>query len=390
MNFDEIIDLKARHASKWTLYDKAFGVKTDNALPMWIADMDFAAPEFLNRCVHDIADAGYYGYFNRLPQYFTAVQWWLKTRHNWDVDTDWMTVTAGLGNGIATAITAFTEPGEGVLIFTPVYHEFTYKIQKTGRRVVQCPLATIDGRFQLDFETYEAFMKGDERLMILSSPHNPGGRIWTIEELKEIGAFCEKHDLILIADEIHADLIFPGETFVTAAVAAPSVAERMLVMTSASKAFNIAGTRTGCVTIQNPDLREKFRTTLAKTDLSPNLFGVAMSQAALSQEGTAWIDGVTAYIQKNARVFAQGLSEIPGVSVMPMQSTYLSWVDFERTGIDPAALWDRVTKDAGIVPSPGPEFGIGGEFGHRFNLATPRIRIVEAVERMQKAFADLQ
>ena len=390
MDFDQIIDLKARHASKWTTYEKDFGVKTENALPMWVADMDFVAPDFLTKCVRDIADGGFFGYFNRVPAYHEAVQWWMKTQHGWDVDTDWMTVTAGLGNGIATAILALSDPGDGVVIFTPVYLEFTYKIKKTGRRVVECQLALNDGRFQMDFDAYEKQMKGDEKIVLLCSPHNPGGRIWTVEEISELAAFCEKHNLILVADEIHADLVFPGETFVSTPVAIPDHADRLVVMTSASKTFNIAGTRTGCVTIQNSDLRGIFRTGLARTDLSPNLFGVALSQAAFSQEGVKWVEDVTGYLKDNTTLFHESVSKLPGVNVMPMQATYLSWVDFTDTGMSYQELWDRVTKVAGIVPSPGPEFGKGGEKGLRFNLGTPRSRVTEAIERMQNAFSDLQ
>lgn len=390
MNFDEIIDLKTRHSVKWTLNEELFGVTADNALPMWVADMDFVAPKFLSDCVREIADGGFLGYFNRVPGYLDAVQWWMNTRHGWHADTDWMTVTAGLGNGIATAIMAMSEPGDGVMIFSPVYHEFSRKVNRTGRRVVECPLVLADGRFQMDFEAYEKQMKGNEKIVLLCSPHNPGGRIWTATEINELAGFCEKHDLILVADEIHADLVFPGETFVTTAIAAPDHLDRLVLMTSASKTFNIAGTRTGCVTIPNDELRERFRTGLARTDLSPNLFGVALSKAAHSPDGVEWVEGVTMYLQENAKLFHEGISQLPGVTSMEMQSTYLSWIDFTDTGMPYEELWNRVTKTAGIIPSPGPNFGTGGENGLRFNIATPRSRLIEAVERMQAAFSDLQ
>jgi cystathionine beta-lyase len=388
--FDEPIDRRGTNSSKWDNMERVTGVTAPDAIAMWVADMDFRAPEFLQDAVRKLIEIGNYGYFAGDAEMNKQVAWWMKERHGWDVDPDWMCSTYGLGHAIALLLETFTDPGDEVIIFTPVYHEFTVKVKLTNRVVHESPMVIRDGVYHMDFDALEAGLTGREKVMMISSPHNPAGRIWTPEELQQLAAFCERHDLLMIADEIHHDLVFPGEHFTPYLVAAPDAADRTFVLTAASKTFNTAGARTATVSIPDAAKRSAFRHALKWHQTQPNLLGVELTRAAYSPEGAAWADELVEYIDGNHRVFLDGMAQISGLVGMPMQSTYLTWIDFKDTGMDMSDVVRRVKEDARIAPSVGAEFGTGGETFLRFNIGTARSRVEEAVSRMQDAFSDLK
>ncbi|WP_204113168.1 MalY/PatB family protein [Shimia biformata] len=391
MNFDKLIDRRGTESAKWDLMEKSFGVSPDDGLAMWVADMDFEAPDFLQKAVRGLIDKANYGYFAGIEGLETALTWWLETRHDWKIDPTWITLTGGLGNGIAMALQTFTQPDDVVVTFTPVYHEFEVKIGKTGRKNLQLPLVQDEhGLYRMDFAAYESQMTGAEKLVLISHPHNPAGRVWSVEELKELAEFCVRHDLLLISDEIHSDLILPGHKHMPMHIVAPEIENRLIAMTSASKTFNIAGGRTGFVIIPDADLRNRFRAFHRSLDLSPNLLGVVLSRAAFSPEGAAWVDALCGYLDGNAALFNEQVSAIPGLKAMPMQSTYLAWVDFAGTGMSRDEFHDRVYRKARIAATPGHTLGKGGESFLRFNLGTQRVRVEEAAARLAEAFSDLQ
>jgi len=366
------------------------GVPAAGGLPMFVADMDFQPAPFILEAVRQVTEAGDLGYFGQVERFFDAVNWWSKTRHGWEIDPDWCTVTAGLGNGIALALHAFTQRGDGAAFFTPVYHEFSQKVLRAGRVPTELPLVIRDGVYEMDLDAAQATLTGREKVLIFSSPHNPAGRVWTQAELRAVGDFCVRNDLLLISDEIHNDLTLYGHKHIPFAVACPDILDRLIMMNSASKTFNIAGLRTGTVIIPDPKLRETYTAMVRALDLQGNLYGVRISTAALSPAGAAWVDGLTDYIGGNATLFGTEMAKIPGVTAMPMQATYLSWIDFSGTGMDEDEIDRRIKEQARIAPSPGPAFGTGGALHRRFNLGTQRANVVEAIERMNAAFADLQ
>lgn len=389
MNFDEVIDRRGTNSTKWDRMEAYGGVSPEDGIAMWVADMDFRAPDFLQDAVRRMLEKANYGYFASDSPATEAAAWWMKERHGWAADPAWMSSTLGLGHAIALLLETFTDPGDEVIIFTPVYHEFTAKIRSAGRVVHESPLKIENGLYHMDFEALEAGLTGREKAMLISSPHNPAGRIWTAEELRRLAGFCQRHDLLMIADEIHHDLVYPGQSFTSFLVAAPDAADRTFVLTAASKTFNTAGARHGVVTIPEPEKRKTFRQALHMHQTQPNLLGVELTAAAYSPPGAAWVDELVEYIDGNHRLFLDGMGRIPGVKAMPMQSTYLAWVDFAGTGMSMAELLRRVHEDARIVPSAG-GFGTGDETFLRFNIGTARPRLEEAVERLQLAFSDLQ
>jgi cystathionine beta-lyase len=386
-DFDEIIDRVGTHSSKWDEMERIYGVSPRDGIPMWVADMDFRPPACVQAALEAMVARGVYGYWGDSAAYLEAVRWWMAQRHGWQVEIDWILTTHGLVNGTGICVDAFTRPGDGVVLMTPVYHAFARVIRAAGRRVVECPLKLVDGRYEMDFETWDEIVDSSARMLILCSPHNPGGRVWTEAELKRVADFARRHDLLLVSDEIHHDLVMPGHRHLPMATVTDLP---VVTMTATTKTFNIAGGHTGNVIIGDPALRAAFMGRMAALGLSPNSFGLTMASAAYSPEGAAWVDALTAYLDGNRRLFEAGVSAIPRLRAMPLEATYLAWVAFRGTGMAQAAFTARVEREAKIAANHGPTFGAGGEGWLRFNLATPRARIEEAVARLTRAFGDLQ
>ncbi len=389
MSFDEIIDRRGTHCAKWDKMEDLYGVPTETGLAMWVADMDFRPPQVVQDAVQQMVDHGVYGYFGDDSKYLDAIGWWMENRHGWKVDPAWIFTTHGLVNGTALCVDAFTAPGDGIVLFTPVYHAFAKVINAAGRKVVECEMPQADGRYAMDFDAWDAQMTGAEKMLILCSPHNPGGRVWTRAELQGVADFAKRHDLVLVSDEIHHDLVMPGHTHIPMAHI-DGITDRLVMMTATTKTFNIAGSHSGNVIIEDPDLRAKFGARMAALGLSANSFGLFMATAAYTPAGAEWVDGLVGYLAGNAKMFDDAVNAIPGLRSMPLEATYLSWVDFDGTGMDRDEFTKRVEQTACIAANHGPTFGKGGESFLRFNIATPRARIEEACDRLAKAFGDLQ
>ena len=390
MDFDEVIDRRGTHSSKWDTMEELYGVSPDRGLSMWVADMDFRAPKIIQEKLHGINSHGIYGYYGDYKEYNNSIKWWMKNRHNWEIDTSWIFTTHGLVNGTGLCIDAFTKPGDGIILFTPVYYQFSNLVEAARRKVVECPLKLIDNHYHFDFVAYERNLSGDEKMVILCSPHNPGGRVWTKNELQEVAKFAKKHDLVLVSDEIHHDLVYPNKSHTVMPIADPSVCDRLVMMTATTKTFNIAGAHSGNVIISNPNLRQKFSQRIKALGISPNSFGLFMATAAYSPEGAQWLDELLHYIDGNRVIFDREINKIPGLSSMPLEGTYLAWVDFSGTGMEEEEFIYRVQEKAKIAVNHGSTFGTGGEKFLRFNLATPRTLVVEATKRLKDAFSDLQ
>ncbi len=390
MTFDDIIDRRGTNSSKWDVLPRMFDVPLDDGLAMWTADSDYKTAPCVIEAVRRAADHGVFGYWTDYTTYNAAICWWMKTRHGWEIDGDWIITAQGLGNAIGLCIDIWTDPGDHALIFSPVYHEFRRKLTRAGRNTTESPLVRDGDTYVIDFEDAEARLTGKEKLLIWCSPQNPSGRVWTVDELRQVAAFADKHDLILVADEVHHDLVYAGNTFVPMDVAAPEYRHRTVTLTASSKTFNIAGMKTGNFIIPDETLRAQVNGRLTALNYEANRLGYEMVTAAYSPEGAEWVDAQMAHLDSNRKTFDAAINAIPGVSSMPLQSTYLAWVDFSGTGMEFEEISRRIRKDARIAPSPGPEFGAGGEFSMRFNLATQGARVHEAVARLQEAFKDLQ
>ena len=390
MDFDRVINRFGSHSVKWDMMEAAYGVPAQDGIAMWVADMDFQPPQCVQDAIAKMGKTGVYGYYGDETDYRNAICWWMQNRHGWQVDPSWIFTTHGLVNGTAMCVDAYTKPGDGVVLFTPVYHAFARVIRAADRHVVECPLEQVDGLYRMNFDAYDAMMTGREKMIILCSPHNPGGRVWTRDELQQVADFAKRHDLILVSDEIHHDLVFSGHRHTVMDLVDPSIRDRLVMMTATTKTFNIAGSHSGNVIIPDDALRATFAGRMNALGISPNCFGLFMAEAAYSPKGAEWLDALIDYLEGNRKLFDQTINEIPGLQSMPLQSTYLAWVDFSGTGMARDEFTKRVEQDARIAANHGPTFGTGGDTYLRFNLATPRSVVETACTRLKEAFADLQ
>lgn len=385
-DFDEVVDRRGTHSAKYDGMAGRFGLTGDDLIPMWVADMDFRAPPAVNQAIHALAEHGIHGYFGDDSEMKEAVANWLTTRHGWTPEADWITTTHGLVSAIGLAIQAMTEPGDGVIVFSPVYHMFGNTVRATGRRLIESPLIEVQGRYEMDIDGLDALADG-AKIVLLCSPHNPGGRVWSADELRRVAEFCERRGLILISDEIHMDLVFSESTHLMTARVAPGIMDRLVTLIAPTKTFNIAGALTGFPIIPNPDLRAKFMAKKAACGLgAANRFGTIAATAAY-RHGAPWLDALIPYLQSNRDRFDRAVAEaMPGVRSMRLESTYLAWLNFAETGLSPKEALDKVNGEARIVVNAGPSFGVGGESWLRFNFACQREVLETAIGRLTDVF----
>lgn len=387
-DFDTVVNRRGTHSSKWDAMAARTGVTAPDGIAMWVADMDFHCPPGVQARLAEAAAFGIYGYYGDDRSWRAAVEGWMARRHGWQVEADWLTVSPGVCAALCYATHAFSAPGEGVVVFPPVYHAFYGVIRSTGRRVVEAPLVETQGRYEMDLDALSASLPKDARIVFLCSPHNPGGRVWSAAELNALGTFCAERGLVLISDEVWHDLVFPETRHTVTALACPAVGDLLITCAAPSKTFNLAGGHTAEVIIANPDLRARYRAAAeASHGMSPNLFGMLAAEAAYAT-GEPWLEALLGYLAANRDLFSLGLPRaVPGARVMPMESTYLAWVDFTGTGLDDAEIAHRLRDVARIGVNYGPSFGTGGERRVRFNLACPRSTVETALGRLADAFA---
>lgn len=389
-DFDRRINRIGTHSAKWDALKARFGAAPEGALPMWVADMDFAAPPAVNRVLAEMVEHGVHGYYADDAGYRAAIQGWMKRRHGWAIETDWISHVAGVVNGVYVAIQAFCRPGDGVIIQQPIYHPFAPGIRANGCHVVQNPLAYHDGRYEMDLDGLAKAVDAKTRMMLLCSPHNPNGRVWSREALTALAEFCLEREILLVSDEIHHDLVFDGPHIVTASLS-DEIAANTVTFTSPSKTFNLAGGHVGSAIISNPSLRRRFQRQQERNGaLVQNRFGMAMNEAAYA-EGEDWLDALLVYLRANRDyVDRRVAADLPGVRSVKLDATYLSWLDFTGTGMDQAEIVERFEKRAGVFCNHGPTFGPGGDRFMRLNFACPRAMLEEGMDRLAEAFGDLQ
>ena len=388
-DFDAVIDRVGTNSSKWDTMQAKYGVSPDTGIAMWVADMDFPPPPAVNEVVQQAALHGVHGYFGDDADYRQALIGWMQRRHDWHVEPDWIINAHGLCNAIGMCLQAFSAVGDGVIIFSPVYHAFARIIKANDRQLVESPLVERDGRYHMDLAKLETMLTGNEKILLFCSPHNPGGRVWDRQELAELARFCEKHDLLLVSDEVHNDLVFAPAKHTVLANAAPDISHRLVTLVATTKAFNLAGTMIGSMVTADAELRRKIARVAAAYGTSFNRLGMMMTETAW-RTGDAWLQALLLYLAENRRIFEDGVNQIAGVNAMSIDATYLCWVNFADTGMSSDEFIRRVEAGAQIAANHGATFGTGGESFLRFNIACRRAHVHDAVARLQDAFSDLQ
>ena len=386
INFDEIIDRRNTSCLK---HDFAVerGYPAD-ILPFWVADMDFRAPTPVIDALKARAEHGIFGYTQVKDDYFAVLQNWFRTRHDWAVERRELILTPGVVFAIATAIRAFTKKGDAVLIQQPVYYPFANMIRQNERVIVDNPLRLIEGRYEIDFADFEQkIIEHRVKLFILCSPHNPVGRVWTRAELEQIAAVCLRHNVIVIADEIHEEFVRPGFRHIPFASLSDEAAAITVTCTSPSKTFNLAGLQISNIFIRNAQLRRRFKEELSRTGYDePNTLGLTGAKAAY-EHGAEWLTQLLAYIEENyARTKSFLAAHLPKVKIIEPEGTYLLWLDFSAYGLTDEALNEKIIRDAHLWLDDGPIFGAGGSGFQRINIACPWATLEMGLQNLAKAF----
>lgn len=395
-DFDEIIDRENTHSVKWdyhnhggfAAWDKTYGHHgADRVLPMWVADMDFRCPPVVTEALGRLAAHGIFGYSAKTDDYVEAVCGWFRERQGWDVQGDWLITAPGVVPTLNVIVRAFTEPGDRVIVQRPVYYPFFRVTHNNGCEVVSNTLILEDGAYRMDLDDLEEKARDPKaKLLILCSPHNPIGKVWDRADLTAVAEICARHGVIVVADEIHGDLMFPGVSFTPFATLGDTAAQNTIVCTAPSKTFNLAGLHTSNIFIPNADLRARFAETYAAHALpGMNPFGIAATMAAY-RGGAEWLDAAMAYIAGNAdRLISFFGQEVPEIKAIRPEGTYLQWFDCRALGLDKDALEDLMLNKAKVYFDEGYIFGEEGEGFERINLACPRSTLDEALVRIRDA-----
>lgn len=383
-DFDKKVLRRNTGCAKWDLGD-------EDVIPMWVADMDFEAPQPVIDAVKKRAAHGIYGYSFLQEPYYEAVINWMNKRHGWKTEKEWITFSPGVVPAVNMLVRALTQAGDNVIVQSPVYYPFYKAITNNGCQVVQSPLLYEKGRYYMNFDDLENKMKDDRtKLLILCSPHNPVGRVWTREELTKLGNLCLKYDVFVISDEIHSDLIYSGNKHIPFASLSEKFALNSAVCTAPSKTFNIAGLQISNIIIPDEKIRKLYKNVIESNGINdPNVFGIEACEAAY-RGGEEWLDELLCYIEENRDYVINYIgNHIPEIKVVKPEGTYLIWLDCTKLKMKSQKLHEFFMKKAKVWFDEGYIFGTGGENFERMNIACPRATIEQALKRIEQAIKTL-
>lgn len=388
-NFDNVIERRNTGSVKWDKKEEVFQER--EVLPMWVADMDFSSPQPIIEAIKQRADHGIFGYSTMHEGYYDAIIQWNQRRHRWAIEKDWITISPGVVPALNTIVKTFTEPGDKIIIQTPVYYPFTNAIVENGREVVLNTLQLKNGRYFMDFEDLRNQLDPGVKMIILCNPHNPGGSVWTKEELQELGEICVAHNILVVADEIHCDLVYADYKYTPFASICEAFAQNTICCTAPSKTFNLAGLQLSNIIIPNEGLRKKFLGAVSRTPLQlTNPFAIAATESGY-KEGEEWLEQLLAYLQRNVAYLTDFIAtHLKAITVIQPESTYLVWLDCRGLGLEPEQLEKLLIKKARVGFNQGYTFGPGGEGFVRVNIACPQSVLQEGLTRMVKAVQELE
>ena len=385
VDFDTVPNRRGTNCFKYD-FAREMGMPED-VLPLWVADMDFpTAPAVLER-LHALAEHGIFGYTGVKDAYFSAVHNWYAQRFGWETQRSWLVTTPGVVFAIAIAIRAFTQKGDAILIQQPVYYPFANKVTENDRQLVVNPLVLKNGRYEMDFADMERkIVDYHVKMLLLCSPHNPVGRVWTKEELLRVGEICQKHGVLVVSDEIHADFTYAGHTHRVFASIKSEFADFTITCTAPSKTFNLAGLQNSNIFIPNRQLRHVYKKELSACGCGgTNSMGMAACQAAY-EAGADWLEQLKQYLAGNLAYIRQFLREkLPEIALIEPEGTYLVWLDLRKLGLTEQQQRQLIVQDAKLWLDAGTLFGQGGEGFERINIACPRTTIEQAMQRLEHA-----
>ncbi len=382
MDFDRVIDRRHTGSAKWEWYG--------DALPLWVADMDFQAPEPVIQALRERVDHGIFGYTVPPADLVDAVQTWLWNRHGWQVEEEAISFLPGVMRGVNMAARAVGVPGDGILVQPPVYYPFFGVAPNSGRILQQAEIPRVGGYYQVDYDAFEEAITDRTRLFLLCNPHNPIGRAFAPSELERMAQICLAHGVTICSDEIHSDLVFSGHKHTPIASLAPEIAQETVTCFAPSKTFNIPGLACSVMVVQNEELRTKIEAAGAGLVRGSNMMGYAAARAAY-REGGEWLDQLLDYLEANRDyVYDFVRTRLPAVRMTKPEATFLAWLDFREAGLPEGRNPHRFfLEEAQVALNDGASFGSGGEGYVRLNFGCPRATLTEALERMERALLDV-
>jgi len=383
-NFEEPINRQNTNSLKWDARKHYFG--SEDVLPMWVADMDFKTPDFIKQAIIEHAQQDILGYSLKPDSFYESIIDWQKRRHNWTIEKEWIATSPGVVAAVSLSVLSMTSPGDKVIIQPPVYHPFYFVVRDNGRDLLTNPLRSDGKRLYFDFEDLEKKAKEGAKMLIISSPHNPGGMVWTKEELEQLADICEKYDMIIVSDEIHCDLVFKQFKHTPLASLNERVAARTITTIAPSKTFNIAGLSTSVVVISNPELMAKYKKILETIHVSPhNILGITAMEAAF-KHGDQWLDQLMDYLEGNVMYVKAFLERyIPEIKLMIPEATYLLWLNCEGLGLSDQELKRFMIDKAKLGLNHGSMFGQEGANHVRINVACSQILVEQGLEQLLEA-----
>lgn len=382
-DFDEVIDRRGTDSEKIDGVKDIWG--RDDLIPMWVADMDFRTPTFIINAIKQRLNHEILGYTCKAKEWYRAIVNWAKMRYGWEITPDMLFFSPGIVPGFTMAIQQFSAPGDKVMVQTPVYHPFFLSAQRNNREVVVNPLILENGKYRMDMELFETQIRGC-KLLLLCNPHNPGGRVWTKDELQTLARICKKENVLVVSDEIHADITLPPNVHHPFASVCDEARTNSIVFMSPSKAFNMPGIASSYAIIPNEEIRERYKQQIMANSLTEGHVFAFSTVAAAYSNGTEWLEQMLAYIQGNIDYLDQFLKEnISAIKMIRPQATYLVFLDCRGLGMTPAELDDLFANKAHLALNNGAMFGKGGEGFMRLNIATPRSVLERAMERLRGA-----
>ncbi|MFD6439987.1 MalY/PatB family protein [Peribacillus sp. NPDC060186] len=386
--FEEHINRENTGSVKWDKNSLKSLYGREDVLPMWVADMDFPSPEGIQKALIERLNHPIFGYTVPSESVFTEIQSWLRDQHSWPITKEWISFSSGVVSAIGTTIQAFTNPGDKILVQSPVYTPFFDMVKNNDREVVNSPLIIEDDRFKIDFTDFEDKLKSGVKLFLFCSPHNPGGRVWTKDELLRIGELCVKYDVIIVSDEIHADLFHSTSRHYPIASLSEKLSDITVTLMAPSKTFNIAGIQASFLITSNEKLQkqlQKAQTKLAFHGL--NILALTAMEAAY-REGLPWLKDMIAYIEENIKVAEEFIAaEIPALHVMHPDASYLLWIDCRDLGLNDKEIKERLIHQGKLALEPGTKYGQGGEGFVRMNIGCSRSVLLDGLNRLKLAFS---
>lgn len=389
INFDEWNERRNTNCGKWDTMDKKY--QKEGMLHLGVADMDFRSPKQIIDAFQDILDKGIFGYTDLSDRFYENIREWMRQKHQAEVSREEIVFCPRINVSSSICVETFTEEMDEVIINTPAYGPLYQAVVKNHRKVVESPLILENGSYKIDFAHLESVVTDKTKMFILCSPHNPVGRVWTREELEEVGAFCKKHDLLLFVDEIHGDIVAEGVTFTTALTLSETVRERLIVATSLTKTFNVPGVIVSYMIVPNEEIRSRIAQTIDRIGMhNPTIFAVAAVEHGY-MECEEWYQQMLDYVNENEKFtrefFAEHFSEF---EILERQGTYLLWISYEKLGITEEELEKWFLEKANVSVYMGSVFGNQGRGFIRLNIASPRTMLKEAYERMAAVYSELK